>query len=585
MMSRIGECVVYVALAGTLFVPAIHAQYTADFQTNIISGVTSNWSGDYFVGLNTYADVLMIENGGVLSNGNGQVGYNLESSNNVVIVAGSNASWNITGQLWGGNSGSGNLLVITNGGHVAATAEAVLGGATSSSGNRVIVTGTGSLWTNGPSWTEIGRNGSDNSVTISDGAQMTIGGILYMGDYSGPIPSTNNILIVTGTNSFVSALDFRTYGPSTTFIISNGAHAVAARFTSIAYNLTGPSNMVVVTGAGSRLEVGLSFTNAGTDFINGTIWVGEGHDNRIAVSDGATVRSPSCFFGAYSEGNAALITGTGSLWETTGDFYIGYGDDLSQSNRVTVADDGKLLASKLVVGVNSSGNQILIANASVIVTNFPGGTVDVPPANSISLIDGVLMANVLKIGSDSTVSGCGTITAVVVNNGTLATGCASGTVTIGGSVTNNASIVAGAGQTINFLGPVVNNGIIDAVQGTVNFSSTFTNNGVLLDANSDPDGDGFTNLQEFQAGTDPTNSASAFRILSVVPTNDDMLVSWTAGGGRTNVVQSATDLTGSYANVSTNIVLSGSGDVTTNYLDAGAATNAANRFYRIALVP
>jgi hypothetical protein len=105
------------------------------------------------------------------------------------------------------------------------------------------------------------------------------------------------------------------------------------------------------------------------------------------------------------------------------------------------------------------------------------------------------------------------------------------------------------------------------------------------DGNADSDGDGFTNLQEYQAGTDPTNSASAFRILSVVPTNNDMLVSWTAGGGRTNVVQSATDLTGSYTNVSPNIILPGTGDVTTNYLDAGAATNAANRFYRIRLVP
>jgi hypothetical protein len=112
------------------------------------------------------------------------------------------------------------------------------------------------------------------------------------------------------------------------------------------------------------------------------------------------------------------------------------------------------------------------------------------------------------------------------------------------------------------------------------------------DANVDSDGDGFTNLQEFQAGTDPTNSASAFRILSVVPTNNDVLVSWMAGGGRTNVVQSATDFTplgagqaGSYTNVSANIILTGSGDVTTNYLDAGGATNAASRFYRIRLVP
>ena len=106
------------------------------------------------------------------------------------------------------------------------------------------------------------------------------------------------------------------------------------------------------------------------------------------------------------------------------------------------------------------------------------------------------------------------------------------------------------------------------------------------DANVDSDGDGFTNLQEFQAGTDPTNSASAFRILSVVPTNNVLLVSWAAGGGRTNVVQSAPDLTGIYTNLSPDIILTNSsGDVTTNYLDAGAATNSPVRFYRVRLVP
>ena len=105
------------------------------------------------------------------------------------------------------------------------------------------------------------------------------------------------------------------------------------------------------------------------------------------------------------------------------------------------------------------------------------------------------------------------------------------------------------------------------------------------DANVDSDGDGFTNLQEFQAGTDPTNSASAFRILSVMLTNDDLLVSWAAGGGHTNVVQSTADLVGSYTNASPNIILTGGGDVTTNYLDAGAATNAPARLYRIRVVP
>src|SRR5260221_2095741 len=41
-------------LAGIILSPRLsHAQYSANFQTNIISGVTSNWTGDYLIGSNT----------------------------------------------------------------------------------------------------------------------------------------------------------------------------------------------------------------------------------------------------------------------------------------------------------------------------------------------------------------------------------------------------------------------------------------------------------------------------------------------------------------------------------------------------
>jgi hypothetical protein len=50
-------------------------------------------------------------------------------------------------------------------------------------------------------------------------------------------------------------------------------------------------------------------------------------------------------------------------------------------------------------------------------------------------------------------------------------------------------------------------------------------------------------------------------------------------------VQSASAVAGSYSNVSPNIVVPGSGDTTTNYLDSSAATNSPSLFYRIRLVP
>jgi len=104
-------------------------------------------------------------------------------------------------------------------------------------------------------------------------------------------------------------------------------------------------------------------------------------------------------------------------------------------------------------------------------------------------------------------------------------------------------------------------------------------------ATTDPDGDGLSNMQEFLAGTDPTNSASAFRIISIAREADDALITWSTAGGHTNVVQAAPDLSGSYSIVSPNIVILGGGDTMTNYLDVGGMTNTPTRYYRIRLIP
>lgn len=105
---------------------------------------------------------------------------------------------------------------------------------------------------------------------------------------------------------------------------------------------------------------------------------------------------------------------------------------------------------------------------------------------------------------------------------------------------------------------------------------------VNADANVDSDGDGFTDLQELQAGTDPSNSVSALRILGGTIQGSDVLITWRAGGGRTNVLQAARSLLGVYFNISPNIVIPDVGDVVTNCLDKGAAINTIGRVYRVA---
>jgi hypothetical protein len=105
---------------------------------------------------------------------------------------------------------------------------------------------------------------------------------------------------------------------------------------------------------------------------------------------------------------------------------------------------------------------------------------------------------------------------------------------------------------------------------------------------ADPDGDGQSTLQEFLAGTDPTNSGSAFRIISVSGTGSDVSISWMTGIGRTNALQwTAGAVDGSYqtGNFTDIFTVTNALDLVTNYLDVGAATNIPARYYRVRLVP
>jgi hypothetical protein len=113
-----------------------------------------------------------------------------------------------------------------------------------------------------------------------------------------------------------------------------------------------------------------------------------------------------------------------------------------------------------------------------------------------------------------------------------------------------------------------------------------------VNPNADPDGDGLSNLQEFEAGTDPTNAASTLAITSIASSGSDLVISWQAAHGKSYVVQTNAPLAGEYTNSfadlspvisipDTNIP----GTMITNYLDGGGTTNVPARYYRVRLLP
>lgn len=74
-------------------------------------------------------------------------------------------------------------------------------------------------------------------------------------------------------------------------------------------------------------------------------------------------------------------------------------------------------------------------------------------------------------------------------------------------------------------------------------------------------------------------------ITQLTLTNRNVSLSWTTTSGTTNIVEAAMRLTDEFSPISPPIVITGSGTVITNFLDVGALTNSASRFYRIRVLP
>jgi hypothetical protein len=108
-----------------------------------------------------------------------------------------------------------------------------------------------------------------------------------------------------------------------------------------------------------------------------------------------------------------------------------------------------------------------------------------------------------------------------------------------------------------------------------------------IDPNADPDGDGMSNAQEFQAGTNPTDPASKLRITAINANTpgSTATLTWTSVSSRLYYVEERTNLTfGAWAtNVTLGVVSPDLGSTTTRHLTDAAASN---RYFRVqAVVP
>jgi hypothetical protein len=104
-----------------------------------------------------------------------------------------------------------------------------------------------------------------------------------------------------------------------------------------------------------------------------------------------------------------------------------------------------------------------------------------------------------------------------------------------------------------------------------------------VDPNADPDGDGMSNLQEYLAGTNPTNSQDRLEITDFASDSDgtNATVTWSSVLTRFYQIQETTDLTSNvWSDVGLGLIAPSGSSTTRSFSD----TDSPQRFYRVQAV-
>jgi hypothetical protein len=332
----------------------------------------------------------------------------------------------------------------------------------------------------------------------------------------------------------------------------------------------------------------LSVTNANT-FIG---FVGHG---QLTVSNGMTLLRNLNMAGVgtftVAGGTNRLLlaldtafstVATSTVWVTGGELIVTNAFMMLPRNNVTrmSVSNATVKALQVLVGINSGtrGELTLAGGTTSVSSNMTVGKFSCDSTAIVNLVAGNLFITntaasaVLDLRGGTFTQNGGTLT---VDNLVLTNACGHFIKTVG-------------------IGTLVIKGTIaladDLDADGDGMPNKFETDNLLFvfdpaDAAQDKDGDGLSNLQEFLAGTSPTNSASFFGITAIAREANNIRVTWMTAAGKTNALERTAGVAGSFTNNFagiTNIVTTGT---STNYVDIGAATNVPAFFYRVRLVP
>ena len=213
-------------------------------------------------------------------------------------------------------------------------------------------------------------------------------------------------------------------------------------------------------------------------------------NSSLVISNGGQVINRDAYVAYVNNGDSVRVADSG-VWQS-GTVYVGY----QGTNASLVVAGGTVFAASLTIGAYSPAcdNLVQLDSGSLIVTNATHDAVLEVRNGSFIQNGGVLQADGLVM-----TNACG----LFVRNG--------GTQIIGTLVLD---------PNLSAVGDGIPNGWkqqygLDPLDPNL--------------ANEDADGDGMSNLQEYLAGTDPTNSASFFSITAVAQEGNDVRVTWMTG--------------------------------------------------------
>ena len=538
----------------------------------IVDGPGTVWNGrDIYWGEDSANNQLIVTNGALINSGTLVIGDGRDAPSNSVIVTGSSTIWNNTGPLYIGNGGAGSELLVQDGAQILGNVNVSLAPMAQGGSTLILVGSNSAVSSSGTFTMETG-----SQLFVSDGAKFTSGTASI--SYSG----SANVAMITGSNSAWNIggnLFIGMAGTSNQLVVGDGA-AVSNGDCYIGGNSQGQGNAVIVNGSATMWNAGWVYVGGGFDsdeqliVTNGAvvntlgIAAGLGGSNRVVVTGINTICNASALNiaefetlringGARLLGNlyasidsfgdqyGALVTDAGTQWTGINQLLIGWS---GSGGHLTIANGAIVQAADVFVGGSgiSISNSISVINGGVlIVTNAQQTAPLTLNRGSILLNGGSVIGNSIAISNQSLIIGCGTIAGSINNFGTITITCPGGTLTLDSVIANSGVIIATNNADIEFLGPVINNGTIDIVNGFAHFPGGLINRGTYRDA------------------------ATVLKMPSMSFTGSNTIVGFGCVSGKTYAVEYTDDLTSSNWLVLVGGIL-GNGGVT-QFMDTGAA--------------